>query len=349
MSGTPSARLVPARSPRRALAASAALAAALLLGACGSSGGGGDLGGSVIKDGQGCTITEAKARPDDVPTVEAGTKVGKDVGTDDLIAADKDACKADATKYLTLDLVGATAADGKVFTSTWADGHPITAQLGQGLLIAGLETGLDGMAVGARRQITIPAAQAYGADGNPDQGIGKDADLVFVVDLLSLTDAPRYCNPAVIPPGVRDGKPTDLTLPAEPVTDKVKKTVLTPGDGPEVTSKSYLTVEYVGVSCATGRQFDSSWDRTDPITVALADATPTPQASQVIPGWTEGLVGQKQGALVQLDIPADQAYGEQGSPPAIGRNDPITFAVQILEVSDQAPDATTSTTVPAGG
>ena len=64
-------------------------------------------------------------------------------------------------------------------------------------------------------------------------------------------------------------------MPAEAAHHELKTTVLKEGDGPEATAKSYLTVEYAGFSCATGQQFDSSWDTTDPITIAMSDATPT--------------------------------------------------------------------------
>src|SRR5690606_21352736 len=98
-----------------------------------------------------------------------------------------------------------------------------------------------------------------------------------------------------------------------------------PGEGPEVTESSYVTVDYVGISCVSGKQFDSSWDREDPITIAMPSATPTETAFSVIPGWNAGLLGQQQGALVQLDIPSELAYGAQGSPPDIAANDPLTF------------------------
>ena len=40
---------------------------------------------------------------------------------------------------------------------------------------------------------------------------------------------------------------------------------------------------------------------------------------------------------MQLDIPSDLAYGAGGRPPDIAANDPLTFVVQINEVSDTAP------------
>lgn len=335
------ARCAPSVTPRRALVVGT-LALSLLLAACGSSD---ELGGKVVKDGVGCSITTVD-RVDTAPAVPTDVKVGKATKSTTSEKADKDACEAGTDTYLTVDLVGATADDGKVFNDTYGGERPLTLKLGQQQLIAGLETGLTGMKVGERREIVIPAAEAYGKDGSPDQGIGPDEDLVFVVDLVSVTDSPVYCNEAAaLPEGSREGKPTEVKMPVEAPVDEVTTTVLVEGDGPEATAKSYLTVDYVGVSCASGRQFDSSWDREEPITIAMADATPTDTAFSVIPGWTEGLEGQKQGSTVQIEIPFEDGYGTEGRPPDIGTSDPLVFIVKIIEVSDEAPPSPTTTTV----
>jgi peptidylprolyl isomerase len=340
MIGTASLRSTP--RTRRLLPALVALA--LVVSACGSDD---ELGGEVVQDGLGCQLSEVDRR-DDVPVVETGAEVEESTTFEDLDKADEEACVVDGQRYLTLDLVGATADDATVFSDTFADGKPITARLGQGQLLAGLETGLAGMAVGARRQVVIPATEAYGTDGNEAQGIGPDEDLVFVVDLVALSDTPLFCNDATVPAGTRDGKPTEIAVPDEPPTE-VTTTVLEEGDGPEATAESYVTVDYVGVSCGSGQQFDSSWDREEPFTVALADAEPTATAQPVISGWTTGLEGQKQGSLVQIDIPYQEAYGAAGRPPAIGPSDPLTFVVRLVEVSDEAPPEPTTTTATEGG
>ncbi|WP_426573769.1 FKBP-type peptidyl-prolyl cis-trans isomerase [Aquihabitans sp. McL0605] len=343
-----SANRRPHRAPRGRLLALGAVAITLLLAACGSSDGG-SLGGKVAKDGLGCTVSQVDRKTTDVPVVKAGTKAGKATTETTVTAAPKGACTADSTMYLTVDVVGATAKDGKDFTNTFTTDRPLTVRLGQNQLIAGLETGLTGMKVGERRQIVIPAAEAYGKDGNAAQGIGADEDLVFIADLISLTDTPTYCNAVTtVPAGTREGKPTQVKMPVKAPTDKVVTTVLVPGDGPKATKKSYLTVDYAGFSCASGQQFDSSWDRADPITIAMADATPTDTAFSVIPGWTEGLNGQAQGSTVQVDIPFEDGYGTAGSPPSIGPSDPLTFIVKIIKVSDTPPASTTTTTTPAG-
>lgn len=146
---------------------------------------------------------------------------------------------------------------------------------------------------------------------------------------------PTECAPvAELTPA--EGKPTTVNAPTTPTTGDIVTTVLEPGDGPTVTDASYVTVDYLGISCSSGEQFDSSWDRGEPITIAMPSATPTETAFSVIPGWNQGILGQQQGALVQLDIPSELAYGATGNQ-GIAPNDPLTFVVRIIEVSDTPP------------
>ena len=70
----------------------------------------------------------------------------------------------------------------------------------------------------------------------------------------------------------------------------------------------------------------------------MPEAEPTDTAFSVIPGWNQGLEGQAEGSLVQLDIPSDLGYGPTGGQ-GIAPNDPLTFVIQIIEVSDTAPAA----------
>jgi peptidylprolyl isomerase len=188
--------------------------------------------------------------------------------------------------------------------------------------------------------LALAAVLVLGSCGDSDDG----DDATATKEVTSSTEADAGGAPdggcveaQPLPAGVIEGKPETVELPAAAPADAVVVTVLREGDGPEVTDASYATVHYAGISCFTGEQFDSSWDRGEPITAALGTAAPTATAFNVIPGWTEGLVGQQQGALVQIDIPSDLAYGAQGSPPVIAPDEPLTFVVELLEVSTTPP------------
>jgi peptidylprolyl isomerase len=85
---------------------------------------------------------------------------------------------------ITVNYVGALAKGGAVFDASWKRGEPTTFPLEQGGLIAGWVKGIPGMKVGGRRELIIPAAEAYGAKGT--SGIPPNSPLVFVIDLLGV-------------------------------------------------------------------------------------------------------------------------------------------------------------------
>lgn len=91
-----------------------------------------------------------------------------------LVAADDPRIEAHYVGLLT---------DGTEFDSSWEGETTIEANLSQ--LIPGWSDGLDGMKVGGRRVIVIPAEQGYGAAGSPP-AIPADATLVFVIDLVAI-------------------------------------------------------------------------------------------------------------------------------------------------------------------
>ncbi len=70
--------------------------------------------------------------------------------------------------------------DGTVFDSGTLTGRTLTTSN----LIPGFVSGLDGMKVGGKRRIVIPAALAYGSNP-PSASIPPNADLVFEVNLTS--------------------------------------------------------------------------------------------------------------------------------------------------------------------
>jgi FKBP-type peptidyl-prolyl cis-trans isomerase len=106
----------------------------------------------------------------------------------------------------------------------------------------------------------------------------------------------------------------------------LKAETLISGNGAEIKSGQQATVNYVGVLFKDGEEFDSSWGKgKQPFQFALG-------SGQVIPGWDEGVVGMKVGERRRLTIPADLAYGQQGSPPKIGPNEPLIFDIDLKKI-----------------
>jgi peptidylprolyl isomerase len=100
---------------------------------------------------------------------------------------------------------------------------------------------------------------------------------------------------------------------------------LTVGEGAEAASGNTVEVHYVGVSWATGKQFDASWDRGDTFKFGLGQG-------QVIQGWDQGVQGMKVGGRRRLTIPPDLAYGSRGAGGAIGPDETLVFVVDLVDV-----------------
>ena len=101
----------------------------------------------------------------------------------DLVTGKGPAVKAGQT--LAVQYVGVLFRTGKQFDASWDHGGtPFSFPLGGGQVIPGWDKGLVGMHVGGRRELIIPAALAYGAQGQPPT-IPPNSPLIFVVDLVS--------------------------------------------------------------------------------------------------------------------------------------------------------------------
>jgi FKBP-type peptidyl-prolyl cis-trans isomerase len=135
-------------------------------------------------------------------------------------------------------------------------------------------------------------------------------------------------------PSVPPTKP-DVSIPAEVPTELVI-TVLVEGSGAPAAEGDILLVDYVGVRSVDGVEFDNSYDRGQPFPLTLG-------GGGVIAGWDQGLVGAKAGSRVQLDIPAELAYGDSGAGEVIRPGDAITFVVDVRAIvpatsADDRPD-----------
>lgn len=99
----------------------------------------------------------------------------------------------------------------------------------------------------------------------------------------------------------------------------------TVGEGEEACRGDIVDVHYVGVSHSTGEEFDSSWNRGEPLRFHLG-------VGQVIAGWDQGVQGMKVGGRRRLEIPSHLAYGEHGAPPVIAPGESLIFVCDLVAV-----------------
>lgn len=74
-----------------------------------------------------------------------------------------------------------------------------------------------------------------------------------------------------------------------------------------------------------GTEFDSSYNRGDPLTFTLG-------SGQVIRGWDQGLLAMCVGEKRKLVIPPELAYGSRGAPPTIPGDATLTFEVELVKI-----------------
>ena len=120
-------------------------------------------------------------------------------------------------------------------------------------------------------------------------------------------------------------KPT-VDVPAGDAPKTLQSKDIVVGTGAEAANGQKVSVQYVGVSFSTKKQFDASWDRGSPFKFTLG-------AGDVIQGWDQGVVGMKVGGRRQLVIPPDLAYGPGGYPPVIAANETLVFVIDLVGLS----------------
>jgi FKBP-type peptidyl-prolyl cis-trans isomerase len=196
--------------------------------------------------------------------------------------------------------------------------------------IPGLATALNGRTEGSRILAVIPPADAYGTSGDPEEGVSGSDTLVFVIDIVGAFAPEATVSGSMTQAGA--GLPTvsgtvspKVTIPSTAPPSTLEAKTLVKGTGAVVKAGNTIVTQYTGVNWRTGKVFDSSWSRKEPLGVEVG-ASP----AQVITGWN-ALEGQTVGSRVLLIIPPKDGYGKAGESKAgIKGTDTLVFVVDIL-------------------
>jgi peptidylprolyl isomerase len=155
--------------------------------------------------------------------------------------------------------------------------------------------------------------------------IGGGGSATTAANATTTTTVPAVPSAAGLPcVAVADPLPPGapaVPVPVGPPPTKLVTQDLKPGTGAAVALTDTVTVNYIGVSCSTGKIFDSSYSRNQPATFQL---------NQVIQGWQDGIPGMKVGGQRLLGLPPDLAYGPDGQPPTIAGNETLWFVVEVV-------------------
>jgi len=147
--------------------------------------------GEIIKPGdalsfviQVAAVVPATSEGDE-PEVEVTPSTGATaVTSEDLVPGSGAAIEVGQT--LNLHIIAYRGDTGEKLQSTWASPTPVEVQYArQTLTPPGLFEGLEGMKAGGRRVITIPAADAFGEEGNDALSMPAATDFIVVVDLFA--------------------------------------------------------------------------------------------------------------------------------------------------------------------
>ena len=117
----------------------------------------------------------------------------------------------------------------------------------------------------------------------------------------------------------------EVEVPDGPPPGELEITEVSEGDGAEAVAGRTVHVHYVGVAHSTGKEFDASYNRGEPLSFRLG-------TGQVITGWDQGVQGMKVGGRRRLVIPPHLAYGDRGAGGVIEPGETLLFVVDLVDV-----------------
>lgn len=221
---------------------------------------------------------------------------------------------------------GATGAE--VAATDYTEGTEETFSVNEDVYLVGLIRTIACSPVGSRVVGVIPPAEAFGADGSTDLGVGGGESLVFVADIVAIAPSVATGVQQDPTPGMPtvtladDGTPT-ITIPDGDPPAELQIALLKKGDGRVVGEGDEVRVQYVGIDWQTKTVFDQSWAKNGPVSFTT---------DGVVAGFGQALVGQAVGSQVIVVIPPELGYGPSGGNPdaGIGAEDTIVFVIDIL-------------------
>ncbi|MFJ2026631.1 FKBP-type peptidyl-prolyl cis-trans isomerase [Streptomyces sp. NPDC087897] len=117
----------------------------------------------------------------------------------------------------------------------------------------------------------------------------------------------------------------EVEVPEGAAPDELVIRDLVVGEGAEARPGRVVQVHYVGVTFASGKEFDSSWELDRPFKFAVG-------GGKVIKGWDRGVRGMKAGGRREIIVPPRLGYGKQSPTASIPPGSTLIFVVDLLTV-----------------
>lgn len=127
--------------------------------------------------------------------------------------------------------------------------------------------------------------------------------------------------------GTTMNEPTkpEIRIPEGDAPPELTTRDLVVGDGPEAKPGRVVQVHYVGVTFASGREFDSSWEQNRPFKFAVG-------GGKAIKGLDRGVRGMRPGGRREIVVPPRLGYGKQSPTHLIPPGSTLIFVVDLLTV-----------------
>lgn len=117
---------------------------------------------------------------------------------------------------------------------------------------------------------------------------------------------------------------SENNIDAQATESGLRYTIQQEGSGPRPSPGDTVYVHYTG-KLLDGEQFDSSYDRGEPLAFPIGQG-------MVIPGWDEGIALLQEGGEATLYIPSPLAYGPRARGEVIKENSILVFDVELVDV-----------------
>ncbi|MEU3724909.1 FKBP-type peptidyl-prolyl cis-trans isomerase [Streptomyces sp. NPDC031705] len=184
--------------------------------------------------------------------------------------------------------------------------------------------------------LIVPALMLTAACGGGDDSGKKDSSASPSADAAK-AEVPKPVASADPMPTVAGeaGKKAEITVPKGEPSGKFVVSTVKEGTGPEIKKDDLVVTKYTGKVWKSGKELSGSYDpEGQPLVVPAGSA-------QILPLFSDAVLGKKVGSRVLVVAPPAAAFGEQGQPQlGVGPKDNLVFVLDVDSVLPKKAEGT---------